>query len=240
MSQHNIDRCTVKGVGSEATCSLAVFTCDTDKHQCVSGENFKNHDENSRNVILWLDHRAAEETKKINATRHRVLRYAGGQMSIEMEIPKVLWLKNHMPPETFALRKFYDLADAFTYLATSKETRSLCSVTCKQGYLPIGVDGSEQGWQEDFFSQIGPAGLCENEFERLDGIHGKVIPSHAGRSSALCGCADVGQNGQYLLAGERVSGLNVRAAANLGLLEGFAVASGVIMEYSEGAFLPSK
>ena len=66
-------------------------------------------------------------------------------MSIEMEIPKVLWLKNNMPPELFNRCKFYDLSDALTHLATGNENRSFCSTVCKQGYVPIGVDGSEKG-----------------------------------------------------------------------------------------------
>jgi ribulose kinase len=117
LSQHNIDPTSVRGIGFDATCSLAVFAHDTDEPVPVTGPDFKN-DGNDRNVILWLDHRPVEEAEKINATGHNLLRYVGGKMSIEMEIPKVLWLKNHMPPELFDRCKFYDLADALTHLAT--------------------------------------------------------------------------------------------------------------------------
>jgi hypothetical protein len=95
-------------------------------------------------------------------------------MSIEMEIPKVLWLKNNMPKDLFDKCKFYDLTDALTHLATGNETRSFCSTVCKQGYVPIGVDGSEKGWQEDFFDSIGLSDLAENDFERMGGVDGKV------------------------------------------------------------------
>lgn len=95
-------------------------------------------------------------------------------MSIEMEIPKILWLKNHMSPEAFARCKFYDLADALTHIATGQETRSFCSVTCKQGYLPVGVGKGGQGWQEDFLTNIGLSELCERDFERIGGVNGKV------------------------------------------------------------------
>jgi len=174
ISQHTIDPATIKGIGFDATCSLAVFATDTDEPIPVTGPDFKN-DGNDRNVVLWLDHRPVEETKKINATSHNLLRYVGGQMSIEMEIPKVLWLKNNMPKELFERCKFYDLADALTHIATGNETRSFCSVVCKQGYVPVGVDGSVKGWQEDFLTEIGLKDLCEDNFKRMGGVNGVVL-----------------------------------------------------------------
>ena len=173
LSQHNIDPTTIRGIGFDAPCSLAVFSHDTDEPMPVTGPNFAN-DGNDRNVILWLDHRPVEEAAKINATGHNLLRYVGGKMSIEMEIPKVLWLKNHMPPEMFDRCKFYDLADALTHLATGNEIRSFCSTVCKQGYVPVGVDGSVKGWQEDFYETIGLGDLAKDNFKRMGGVDGVV------------------------------------------------------------------
>lgn len=173
LSQANINSSTVRGIGFDATCSLAVFTHDTDQPVSVTGPDFDDSG-NDRNVILWLDHRPMEETTKINATKHNLLRYVGGTMSIEMEIPKVLWLKNNMPKELFDRCKFYDLTDALTHLATGNETRSFCSVVCKQGYVPVGVDGSVKGWQDDFLKEIGLEDLIEDNFKRLGGVNGVV------------------------------------------------------------------
>lgn len=139
----------------------------------VTGPNF-DQAMNDHNVVLWLDHRPVEETKKINATKHNLLRYVGGTMSIEMEIPKVLWLKNNMPKELFDRCKFYDLTDALEHLATGNEKRSFCSVVCKQGYVPVGVDGSVKGWQEDFLKEIGLEDLAEDNFKRMGGVNGVV------------------------------------------------------------------
>lgn len=177
MQQHNIAKDTIRGIGFDATCSLAVFAEDTDEPVPVTGPSFDNKDGNDRNVILWLDHRPVEETNTINATKHNLLRYVGGTMSIEMEIPKVLWLKNNMPKELFDRCKFYDLTDALTHMATGSETRSFCSVVCKQGFVPVGVDGSVKGWQEDFLKQIGLEELCEDNFKRMGGVD-KVVASH--------------------------------------------------------------
>lgn len=42
---------------------------------------------------MWMDHRAKSQTKLINETKHQVLSFVGGTMSIEMQPPKLLWLK---------------------------------------------------------------------------------------------------------------------------------------------------
>ncbi|KAI9659887.1 MAG: hypothetical protein M1821_001239 [Bathelium mastoideum] len=212
MNQHNIDGTTIRGIGFDATCSLAVFTNDTDEPQCITGPDFSNKDGHDRNVVLWLDHRPIEETNKINATNHNLLRYVGGKMSIEMEIPKVLWLKNHMTKEQFDRCKFYDLTDALTHMATGNETRSFCSVVCKQGFVPVGVDGSVKGWQEDFLKEIGLEDLCNDNFKRLGGVDGV--------------------NGKYLTAGEICGTLSEKAAEDMGLPAGIAIGSGVIDAYA--------
>lgn len=171
-----VDTSAIRGIGFDATCSLAVFTHDTDEPMPVTGPDFSN-DGNDRNVILWLDHRPLAETEKINATNHNLLRYVGGTMNIEMEMPKVLWLKNNMPPELFNRCKFYDLADALTHIATGNETRSYCSAVCKQGFVPVGVDGSVKGWQDDFYHSIGLGELAQDGFKRVGGVNG-VVSSH--------------------------------------------------------------
>lgn len=208
LNQHNLDGSTIRGIGFDATCSLAVFAHDTDEPVSVTGPNF----DNDHNIVLWLDHRPIEETAKINATNHNLLRYVGGTMSIEMEIPKVLWLKNHMDPKLFDRCKFYDLADALTHMATGNETRSFCSTVCKQGYVPVGVDGSVKGWQEDFFNEIGLGDLAKDNFKRVGGVNGV--------------------NGKYVTAGELVGTLSDKAANELGLPAGIAVGSGVIDAYA--------
>lgn len=173
VGESQVDPNSIKGIGFDATCSLAVFSTDTDEPVPVTGPDFKN-DGNDRNVILWLDHRPVEETDLINSTGHNLLKYVGGKMSIEMEIPKILWLKNNMPPELFARSKFFDLGDALTHIATGNESRSFCSTVCKQGFVPVGVDGSVKGWQEDFYDTIGLSDLVEDNFKRMGGVD-KVV-----------------------------------------------------------------
>ncbi|KAK9354074.1 FGGY family of carbohydrate kinase [Lipomyces doorenjongii] len=208
IQQCDVPSSKIRGLAFDATCSLAVMSRESDNPVSVSSPEFTS----DCNVILWLDHRAVDETESINATGHPVLQYVGGRMSVEMEIPKILWLKKHMDPSKFQDCKFYDLADALTHLATGKETRSYCSVICKQGYLASGIDNGQEGWQLDFLASIGLEDLAADGFIRLGGING--------------------QNGQYLSAGECVGPLSEKAAVELGLSPGIAVGSGVIDAYA--------
>lgn len=171
MSQCGLVPSSIQGIGFDATCSLAVFTHDTDEPVSVTGPAFS---QNDHNVILWLDHRPIKEAERINATKHNVLKYVGGTMSVEMEIPKILWLKNNMPEGLFDRCAFFDLVDALTHMATGKRSRSKCSAVCKQGYVPVGVDGSVKGWQEDFLREIGLPELCDDDFVRMGGVDGVV------------------------------------------------------------------
>ncbi|KAF8476102.1 FGGY family of carbohydrate kinase [Kalaharituber pfeilii] len=199
----------VKGIGCDATCSLAVLADDTDEPISVCGPDFTDH---KRNVILWMDHRPVTQTERINATKHKLLQYVGGSMSIEMEIPKVLWLKENMPRDLFRRCHFYDLADVLTHIATGEKTRSFCSTVCKQAYVPVGVDGSIKGWQEDFLAAIGLQELAEDNFRRMGGVHG--------------------ENGVMLSAGQLVGTLCEKSASELGLVSGIKIGSGVIDAYA--------
>ena len=78
---------SVKGVGFDATCSMVVLDAEG-KPLTVSPSG--NH---AQNIIMWMDHRAAVQADRINAMGHEVLEYTGGKISLEMEVPKLLWLK---------------------------------------------------------------------------------------------------------------------------------------------------
>ena len=64
----------------------------TDK-VCTLHSNMLFVGEQERNVVLWMDHRSAEQAFRITSYGHRVLRRVGGVMSPEMQPPKLLWLK---------------------------------------------------------------------------------------------------------------------------------------------------
>ena len=151
-----LDPAQITGIGFDATCSLVAVG---DRGQGLpvgpSGDP-------ARNVIVWMDHRAAAEAEEINAGGHRVLDYVGGRISPEMETPKLLWLQRHMP-ETFAnAAQFFDLSDYLTWRATGRLARSSCTVTCKWTYL-----AHEGRWDADYFRAIGLGSLADEGFRRI-------------------------------------------------------------------------
>lgn len=197
----------VFGIGFDATCSLVAVSESKDAPAAVGPD----WTDDKENIILWMDHRAEDETNVINATGDKALKYVGGQMSIEMELPKIKWLKHNRRGGLDDL-KFYDLADYLTHKATGSEARSFCSAVCKQGFVPIGVDGSTTGWSKEFLEQVDLAELAANDFEKLGGIPGK--------------------NGVFLTAGDKVGKLTAKAADELGLTTECMVGSGVIDAYA--------
>lgn len=155
----------IMGIGFDATCSLVVL--DKTTHEAVAvGPDFGN---NNQNIIMWMDHRAVNETIDINKIDAKCLKYTGGQMSIEMEMPKIKWLKNNMNKTQFENCIFLDLPDFLTWKATGNPKRSYCSAVCKQGFLPEGVENSKYGWSKEFLINIGLEELANDNFERLGG-----------------------------------------------------------------------
>ncbi|MGY8707789.1 FGGY-family carbohydrate kinase [Bradyrhizobium sp. 18BD] len=148
---------SVGGIGFDATCSLVVLDRQgAPVTVSASGEA-------QRNVIVWMDHRAVAEARLINETAHDVLRYVGGSISPEMEMPKLLWLKRHMRASFDAAGHFFDLADYLTWRATGSLQRSTCTVTCKWNYLAH--DGG--GWSAPFFKRIGLSDFVTENYARI-------------------------------------------------------------------------
>lgn len=191
----------IKGIGFDATCSMMILDKD---FQPLSVSLNSEDDEKSKyvqNVLVWMDHRAKEEVKIINSTGHKVLSAVGGIMSLEMQPPKLMWLKKHLPETWKRIRHFFDLPDFLSWRATSCFTRGMCSVVCKWSYSVN--SSSDARWDETFFQQIGLEDLAEDGFSKI----GRCVQSPG---------SPLG------------SGLSPRAAKELGLLPGTAVGTSLI------------
>ncbi|WP_102868573.1 FGGY-family carbohydrate kinase [Pseudovibrio exalbescens] len=116
-------------LGFDATCSLVA--CD----ERGIGVSVSQNGEPDRDVIMWMDHRASDEAEKINATGHHALRYVGGEVSVEMQLPKVFWLRKNFPDRYERIWRFFDLADYLVWRATGVDAASVCTLTCKWNYL---------------------------------------------------------------------------------------------------------
>lgn len=159
----NVNPSTIKGIGFDATCSLA---CLDRNGQPLSASPSGN---NQRNVILWMDHRALQEAEEINNFNHPVLQYVGGKISPEMETPKLLWLKRNLKESCWDKAGFFfDLPDFLTWRATGCDSRSSCSLVCKWTY-EMSTTGTE-AWNLSYFQQIGLEDLAENSWKKIGSV----------------------------------------------------------------------
>lgn len=189
---------SVAGIGFDATCSLVVL--GDGGRPIAAGPS----GDSERNIIVWMDHRAIDQTRRINASGEGVLRYVGGTISPEMETPKLLWLAENMPATFASAWQFFDLTDFLTWRCTGSLARSVCTVTCKWTYL-----AHEQRWDETYFRAVGLGALAEERFTR---IGTEIVP----------GGTPMG------------TGLTAEAAAELGLEPGTPVAAGLIDAHAGG------
>ncbi|SES19738.1 FGGY-family pentulose kinase [Tranquillimonas rosea] len=193
-----IEAAAVRGIGFDATCSLVVL--DGGGRSLPVGSS----GDPDRDVIVWLDHRALDQARRINETGHDVLRYVGGSISPEMQTPKLLWLKENMPDTFREAGHFLDLTDFLTWRATGSMARSLCTVTCKWTYL-----AHEKRWDDSYFDAVGLSELAEDGHARIG--------------------TEIVEPGTALGAG-----LIEDSARELGLTPGCAVAAGLIDAHAGG------
>uniref|UniRef100_A0A667G8H4 FGGY carbohydrate kinase domain-containing protein n=1 Tax=Lynx canadensis TaxID=61383 RepID=A0A667G8H4_LYNCA len=193
-----IDVNRIRGLGFDATCSLVVLD-----------KQFRplpvNHEGDShRNIIMWLDHRAVSQVHRINETKHGVLQYVGGVMSVEMQAPKLLWLKENLRETCWdKAGHFFDLPDFLSWKATGVTARSLCSLVCKWTY------SAEKGWDDSFWKLIGLEDFVADNYSK---IGNQVLPPGASLGN----------------------GLTPEAARDLGLPAGIAVAASLIDAHAGG------
>ncbi|XP_061549455.1 FGGY carbohydrate kinase domain-containing protein isoform X4 [Phycodurus eques] len=154
-----VSKSQVRGIGFDATCSLVVL----DRRFQPLPVNQDGNEQ--RNVVMWMDHRAAEQAARITATGHGVLSRVGGVMSPEMQPPKLLWLKENLRESCWnKAAHFFDLPDFLSWKATGSLTRSLCTLVCKWTYCP------PVGWDVTFWTSIGLDDLTENNFTKIGNV----------------------------------------------------------------------
>ncbi len=196
----------IAGIGFDATCSLVALNAN-DRPVSLSPTG-----RDEQNVIVWMDHRALDQAERINATGHDVLKYVGGRISVEMQTPKLLWVKENLPESWRRAARFLDLPDFLVYKATGDDTRSLCSTVCKWTYLghqKSATAGSIGSWDDSYFEQVGLGDLVAEHYRR---IGTRVRPMGE----------PVGQ------------GLTATAAGELGLAAGTAVGVSIIDAHAGG------
>ncbi|TKT82700.1 FGGY-family carbohydrate kinase [Aquamicrobium sp. LC103] len=141
----------VAGIAFDATCSLVLRDREGRQLSASTGG------EDRWDTIAWLDHRALAEADECTASGHGVLDHAGGVMSPEMQVPKLMWLSRRLPESWARAGHFFDLSDFLAWKATGSTARSQCTLTCKWTYLAH----RETGWQQDFLAAMGVPDMIE-------------------------------------------------------------------------------
>jgi FGGY-family pentulose kinase len=190
----------VVGLSFDATCSLVIRGPDG-APVSVSANGGDRWD-----TIVWLDHRALAEADECTRTGHLVLNYVGGVMSPEMEVPKLMWLKRHMPQSWARAGMMFDLADFLSWKATGSLARSQSTLTCKWTYLAH----TAPAWRQDFLDLVGLDDL----------IHRSALPERA---------SPVGTDLGVLTASAAADlGLTTHCHVGAGLIDAHAGALGVL------------
>lgn len=205
LNDSGVDAGDVKGIGFDATCSLVLVDAEGEPVSVSpSGQD-------AQNVVVWMDHRALQEAEFINGfgKDFSVFEYVGGKISPEMQTPKLLWLKKHLPESWQRAAHFFDLPDYLTFRATGELTRSLCSMTCKWTYLGHEAAKGGEGWSPEFLRAIGLEDLVSEDYARI------------GKDIRPMGSA-IG------------SGLSRVAAEEFGLVEGTPVGVSIIDAHAGG------
>ncbi len=200
-----IDKKDVIAIGFDATCSLVALDANEQPASVSPTHNAE------QNIILWMDHRAVKQAERINKRGYDVLSYVGGEISPEMEIPKILWLKENASKLYDNIRYFMDLSDFLTFKATGHKTRSSCTTTCKWTYL-----NHKQAWSLPFFEDLGLTDLITED----------KIGSHI---------TQVGEKvGQLTDASAKDLGLTENVVVCSGMIDAHAGGIGVLGGESEG------
>jgi D-ribulokinase len=198
MAEAALPPSAIKGMGFDATCSLVVLDAAANPLTVsTSGDE-------RRNVVVWMDHRAIAEARLVNDTHDDVLRYVGGSISPEMEIPKLLWLKRHLPSSYRSAGHFFDLADYLSFRATGSTARSICTLACKWNFL-----AHERRWSDSYFERVGLGDLASDKYTKI----GNEIVAPGTPLGA---------------------GLTKSAAQDFGLLEGTPVGASLIDAHAGG------
>ena len=118
---------------------------------------------NSTNIIMWMDHRAQSQADFINSTNHVCLKTVGDSISLEMDPPKILWLKENAFEECFSKAgNFFSLPDFLVWKSSNVNIRSVCTTTCKWLF-----NASESKWEASFWNSIGLNELVTNNFAKI-------------------------------------------------------------------------
>lgn len=171
IAEAEVDPARIAAIGFDATCSLVAVG------EGGSTVSVAEDGDPDRDIIMWMDHRAGAEARAINATGDPALAYVGGEVSIEMELPKILWMKRHLPERHAAVHRWHDLADHLVWRATGADVASVCTLGCKWNWL-----AHEGRFPEAMLAAVGLDDLVDHvpaSILPLGSVAGRLTPDAA-------------------------------------------------------------
>ncbi len=130
-----------------------------------------------RPAILWMDCRAAVQSRATEAVRHQVLDYSGGSDAVEWLIPKAMWLAQTEPNCYREAEVICEAVDFINFRLTGCWTGSRLNATCKWNYNAL--DGR---FAPELFEAFGIADIVDRlptEIVPVGKIVGEVGPEVA-------------------------------------------------------------
>jgi FGGY-family pentulose kinase len=207
VAECGLPRDAISGIGFDATCSLvAVGPGGAPVSVAEDGDP-------ERDIVMWMDHRAIVEASEINANRDPALAYVGGEVSVEMELPKLLWLRRHCPDRAASVWRYFDLADYMVWRASGADVASVCTLTCKWNYL-----AHEERFSNSLLAAVGLTDLLEKiprKIRQLGSAAGVLTQNSAAElglqpgTTVATGIIDAHAGGLALLGAEPEGGLAI-------------------------------
>lgn len=132
------------GIAAE---DIAAIACDaTTCTVCFLDEN----DQPLRPAILWMDVRAAEQAKRIDATGHDVTKFYSAGMAAESLVSKCMWVKENQPEIWAKTASVIEYLDWINFKLTGDKHTSLSLAAFRWLF-----DDLNGGFQQDFYESIG-------------------------------------------------------------------------------------
>jgi len=135
IAKANVDAADVAAIACDGTSYTGVF-CTNDGRPL-------------RPALLWMDLRAADEARRVEATAHPALDSCGRRISAEWLLPKTLWVRDHEPDIYAASDRILEGVDWLIHRLCGRWATSNSNASGKRHWRP------ETGWPAEFYASIG-------------------------------------------------------------------------------------
>lgn len=133
-----------------------------------------------RPAILWMDCRAAAQSRATETVDHPVLAYSGGGDAVEWLVPKAMWLARHEPETYRAADIICEAVDFINFRLTGRWAGSRLNATCKWNYDPL-----ERRFSPELFAAFGVPDLLGRLPSEIVPVGGGVGTISAEAAAAL-------------------------------------------------------